>query len=34
MFQFILVIVVVFGLLAAIAAASLWIDRDADKHDV
>lgn len=34
MLQFVLVIIVVFGALAAIAAASLWIDRDADEKDV
>ena len=34
MFQFILVIIVVFGVLAAISAASLWFDRDADQNDV
>ena len=34
MVQFIIVIVVVFGMLAAVAAATRWIDRDADKNDV
>ena len=33
MIQFLIVIVVIFAMLAAIGAATLWIDRDADRND-